>query len=113
MSMMKVHSYRYRNLRYTALLVLLVIGAMFALAYGSRQGEKFTCDLEPHTVTYGDTLWSIAEDKCDGNIQVVTDNLADVYGTTIHSGQNIYLPENQDCLLTLTDDGEVFESCDK
>ena len=111
MSMMKLHAYRNRNFRNTVLLALLVITMALALAYGSRQGEKFTCDLEPHTVTYGDTLWSIAERKCDGNIQVVTDNLVDVYGTTIHSGENIYLPENQDCLLTMTDNGQIFEDC--
>lgn len=109
----QAYRYRSRNLRNTLLLGALVAGMVVAYIVGEETSNNFTCDIDAHHVEYGDTLWSIAEQKCEGDIQRVTDNLVDVYGTTIHPSQNIYLPENENCLLTLTDNGEVFESCEK
>jgi hypothetical protein len=84
---------------------------MVALAIGGRNAERFTCDTTPHKVFAYDTLWSIAEKKCDGNIQVVTDKLVAVYGTVIQSGDNIYLPTNQDCSLKIANNGNIYEEC--
>jgi len=85
-----------------------VVGALFAFMAGRAQA--FTCDAEPHTVEYGDTLWAIAEAKCDGNLQVVTDNLVEVYGSTIQVGWKIWLPTNQNCLLEERG-GDIYDEC--
>lgn len=108
---MKHHRYRARNARNTLILLGLVGATMIAFAIGSKNGERFTCETTPHKVVAYDTLWKIAENKCDGNIQVVTDKLVAVYGTTIQTGDNIYLPSNQDCSLTITEDGNIYEEC--
>lgn len=110
--MKQVHRYRSRNLRSTLALIGLVIAVTVAFAYGSKQGEAFTCDPSvTHTVQYGDTLWSIAETYCDGNIQVATDKLVGAYGTQIQLGDRIYLPTNQNCDLIVTNEGQVYENC--
>lgn len=109
--MRTVHRYRSRNLRNTLALVALFTALVFAFAYGSKRGEAFACEPTEHTVQYGDTLWRIAETYCDGNIQVVSDKLVEAYGTNIQLGNRIFLPTNQDCDLTVTDEGQVYENC--
>lgn len=108
---MKHHRYRARNARNIIITAGVAVALFGAIAIGSAKGERFTCDTDPHTVVANDTLWSIAERKCDGNIQVVTDKLVAVYGTTIQSGQHIYLPSNENCSLTRTSDGNIYEEC--
>ena len=101
-----------RNLKSTLLLATAIIGVVTAFVIGEETSNNFNCELSPHTVVYGDTLWGIAESKCEGDIQRVTDNLVDTYGTDIQIGQNIYLPEHENCELRLTDGGQVMEECD-
>ena len=72
--------------------------------------DDFSCEAEPRTVLESDTLWGIAESKCDGNIQSVVDNLVDVYGTTIHAGDTIWLPLANECLLD-NRGGQVYDTC--
>jgi hypothetical protein len=110
--MRNIHRYRSRDIRNTIALVILFVAIMFAFAYGSKRGEAFTCDpTVVHTVQYGDTLWRIAETNCDGNIQNATDKLVATYGNTIQLGDRIYLPTNQDCNLTTTQEGQIHENC--
>lgn len=85
-----------------------VVGALFAFMAGRAQA--FVCDAEPHKVEQGDTLWAIAEKKCDGNLETVTDNLVETYGTIIHAGQTIWLPTNQNCLL-VNRGGDIYDEC--
>lgn len=106
-----VHQYRLRNLRFTLLLIGLVIAVTLSIGYGGKQAEAFTCDPTEHIVQYGDTLWAIAEKYCDGNIQHATDKLVRVYGTNIQLGERIYLPINQNCDLVVTNKGQVYENC--
>ena len=91
--------------------VLVGVVVAIALMY-ARVGamDSFTCDGAPHQVNYGDTLWKIAEAKCDGNIQVVVDNLVDTYGTIIQPNQDIWLPLGDECLLE-NRDGQVYDVC--
>jgi len=101
---------RYRYLRRAVRWSLVVaIGALF-IGFAAKNADRFTCEPDPHTVEYGDTLWAIAEAKCDGNIQSVTQNLVDTYGTNIQLGDTIWLPTNQNCLLE-NRGGEVYDEC--
>ncbi len=100
------------SLKNTLLLASAVIGLAIAFVIGEETSNNFTCNLAPHTVQQGDTLWAIAEQNCEGDIQRVTDKLVKVYGITIQVGRNIYLPEHENCELRLTDGGQVMEECD-
>lgn len=94
----------------TTLAVIGVVGVGW-WAYGRLNAEpSFVCDTTPVVASEGDTLWAIAEAKCKGNIQSVTDNLVDTYGTNIQLGDIIWLPTNQDCLLE-NRGGEVYDEC--
>lgn len=109
MRQLSVHRYRSRPLRAVGWVLAVVAGAVF-IGAASHNAGKFTCEPNPHSVQYGDTLWAIAEAKCDGNIQAVTDNLVDTYGTNIQLGDTIWLPTNQDCLLE-NRDGQIYDRC--
>ena len=100
-----------RNFKSTLLLATAIIGVTAAFVIGEETSNNFNCELAPHTVQQGDTLWGIAESKCEGDIQRVTDALVKVYGVNIQIGQNIYLPEHENCELRLTDGGQVMEEC--
>jgi len=95
----------------TLILIGIVVSCVIAVIVGEETSNNFTCENAPHQVVSGDDLWGIAETKCDGNIQRVTDTLVGVYGVNIQIGQNIYLPENENCELRLTDGGQVMEEC--
>ena len=99
------------NIKNTLLLAIAFVGLATAFVIGEETSNNFNCELAPHTVQQGDTLWAIAESKCEGDIQRVTDNLVNTYGTNIQVGQNIYLPEHENCELRLTDGGQVMEEC--
>jgi len=101
-----------RKLKSTLLLATMSIGLATAFVIGQETSDNFNCELTPHTVQQGDTLWGIAENKCEGDIRRVTDNLVNTYGANIQIGQNIYLPEHENCELQLTDDGQVMEECE-
>ena len=109
MRQLSAHRHRSRPLRAVGWLLAVVAGVAIIGAV-SDNASRFTCETDPHVVQYGDTLWAIAEAKCDGNIQAVTDNLVDTYGSTIQLSEIIWLPENQDCLL-VNRGGEVYDEC--
>jgi hypothetical protein len=110
MKQLNIHNYRTRQVRHALAWVAACVGLVGVIGLASANADRFTCDPEPHTVQYGDTLWAIAQAKCDGNIQAVTDNLVNTYGTTIQAGWQIWLPTSNDCRLELRN-GEVWESC--
>lgn len=109
MKQLSAHRYRSRPLRAVGWALALVAGVAL-IGFASHNASRFTCEPDPHSVQYGDTLWAIAEAKCKGNIQSVTDNLVDTYGTNIQLGDIIWLPTNQDCLLE-NRGGEVYDEC--
>ena len=105
-----MNKYRYRTMRSIVGWTLAIVAGATLIGFASQNAGRFVCEPDPHAVQYGDTLWAIAEAKCDGNIQAVTDNLVDVYGTNIQLGDTIWLPTNQNCLLE-NRGGEVYDEC--
>lgn len=78
---------------------------------GKITSVGFVCESRPITVQSGDTLDGIVREHCSGVVTDALDEVVRVYGTTIHANDTIYLPTSDKCSLTLTDAGEVYESC--
>lgn len=110
MRQLSTNHYRSRPLRAVVGWALAVVAGMALIGFASDNASRFTCQPDPHSVQYGDTLWAIAEAKCEGNIQAVTDNLVDTYGTNIQLGDTIWLPTDEDCLLE-NRGGEIYDGC--
>jgi hypothetical protein len=74
-------------------LAVLVTGFVVILFrdYAKRM-DSYVCDTKQHTVSYGESLWEIAESNCSGSIQSAVDDLVEIYGSTIQNGQVIDLP---------------------
>ena len=75
---------------YLAVLVTAFVVILFR-DYAKRM-DSYVCNTKQHTVTYGESLWEIAESNCSGNIRSAVDDLVDTYGSTIQNGQVIDLP---------------------
>jgi len=54
--------------------------------------DSYVCNTKQHTVSYGETLWEIAQSNCSGNIESAVNDLVETYGSTIQNGQVIDLP---------------------
>lgn len=72
----------------------IAIGAFVTL---DRSHQKYSCATEDDLAvivghTDNNTLWDIAVNHCEGNIQVVVDILVERYGNDIQPGQLISLP---------------------
>lgn len=93
----------------SCVVVGLLFGAFLVRDYKDRL--EFTCDNVEIIVVSGDTLWDIVRSNCHGNKQEALDYHVQVYGTNLQIGQHIFLAQNQDCLLTLSDTGDVWENC--
>jgi hypothetical protein len=78
-----------RKFRAFAIIVVIVIAL---LATHTANQPDYACSEATIIVREGDTLWSIAETECTGEITQVADYLVDKYGTTIYAGQAIDLP---------------------
>lgn len=75
---------------YLAVLVTVFVVVLFR-DYVERM-DSYVCNTKQHTVTYGESLWEIAQSNCSGNIRSAVDDLVDTYGSTIQNGQVIDLP---------------------
>lgn len=53
---------------------------------------SFTCPDRTHTVLQGESLWTIAEKHCDGDLLAVRYHLTQAYGPVIQPGDVIELP---------------------
>ena len=90
---MKKHPRRVYVVRRILAVVLAVF--LIAAAYGVYEElttPAYVCSEAPVVVQEGDTLWRIAERHCDGDMQEITDELVQSYGTVIQPGQIIQLP---------------------
>ncbi len=57
--------------------------------------DDYSCTDTTVIVTYGDTLWSIAETHCTGNLQSAVDHLVDTYSTSLQVGDTIELGKDK------------------
>jgi len=103
-----------RELVGETLFIAFIFGSLWLAlwAFLSFTREGFACEKYPITVQVGDTLDGIVRENCVGEVVNALDQVVKVYGTTIYAGNTIYLPTSDRCTLTLTDSGEVYESCD-
>ena len=76
-------------------LVLLAVAFFAVVGHGMYQeltAPAYECEQTPVIVEQGNTLWSIAEKRCEGDLLQVRYELVQSYGTEIQPGQVIQLP---------------------
>ena len=61
----------------------------FGLSAVFNAQDQYTCQDVTVTVTSGDTLWSIAEGHCSGEIRAAVHDLVAQYGNQINPGMEI------------------------
>jgi hypothetical protein len=69
--------------------VALALTALVITAMWSLTTPAYSCRNVVHIVGEGESLWSIAELHCSGDIREVVYNLSQKYGMTVHPGQQI------------------------
>ena len=76
--------------------LVLLMAAFFAVVghgmYQDLTSPAYECKQAPVVVRSGDTLWSIAEKRCTGDLLEVRHELVQSYGTEIQPGQIVQLP---------------------
>ena len=80
---------------YAYLAVLLTAFVFLLFRDYAQRMDSYVCDTRQHTVSYGETLWEIAESNCSGNIESAVHDLVKTYGSTIQNGQVIDLPTKE------------------
>jgi len=82
----------------TTLAVIGVVGVGL-WAYGRLNAEpSFVCDTTPVVASEGDTVWAIAETKCEGDIRQATDEAFRIVGS-LSVGELVVMPEREGCRL--------------
>lgn len=88
--------FRLSPLKKLALYLSIALVGVAAFVTLDRSHQKFTCDNGGLAVIVGhtdnNTLWDIAVNHCEGNIQAAVDKLVNEYGNDIQPGQLIKLP---------------------
>lgn len=85
-------NYRITWAFYGFLAVLVTAFVYFLLQESAERMDSYVCNTKQHTVTYGESLWEIAQSNCSGNIESAVNDLVETYGSTIRNGQVIDLP---------------------
>lgn len=82
----------------------LVVGALVGVAWVAHArliaSPSFVCDATPVVAKEGDTLWAIAEARCDGDIRQATDEAYRAFGS-LSVGELVAMPEREGCRLVL------------
>ena len=96
---MKVKSYNYYRVRSMVRFCFwssLSLGFVWLLSFLFADIDNYTCHNTQATVGYGDTLWSVVERNCDGNIQEAVYRLIDLRETEIvRLGEVVQLTSNK------------------
>jgi hypothetical protein len=74
------------------LAILVTAFVLFLFRDFAQRMDSYVCNTRQHTVSYGETLWEIAQSNCSGNIESAVNDLVETYGSTIQNGQVIDLP---------------------
>jgi hypothetical protein len=74
------------------LAVLVTCFVVYLFHDFAQRMDSYVCNAKQHTVSYGESLWEIAESNCSGNIESAVNDLVETYGSTIQNGQVIDLP---------------------
>lgn len=91
--MLKKHPKRVYVFRRALVAVMAVFFAVVSHGmYQELTAPAYECEQAPVVVEQGDTLWSIAEKRCEGDLLEVRYELIQSYGTEIQLGQIIQLP---------------------
>lgn len=76
-------------------MIIAIAAAAAGIAIGLWiDAGRMHCDNTSVIVAEGDTLWSIAEKHCTGQIQKAVDELVATYGADIRPLQEIDLPQD-------------------
>jgi hypothetical protein len=99
------------NLIMVGAIVIMAVFAVKTLREMDRQMNAYSCETSKHLVLEGETLYQIVRANCQGNKTEALDDAVSTYGTELQVGQVIYLPQNNDCQLRITDGNEPVEDC--
>ena len=95
---MKVKSYYYYRTRSRVRFIfwsLISLAFVLMLSNSIESINDYSCDTSQVTVNFRDTLWSIAENNCDGNIREAVSDLVNLRQTDIlRVGEIIQLTSN-------------------
>lgn len=72
----------------------LIIVFLFFVARGIHREvtePAYTCDVSAAFVEQGDTIWTLLEDHCQGDLTSARHFVVSVYGTKVYPGQLILL----------------------
>ena len=93
LSTIETMNYRIQQLFIYASLVTIAALTILMIVNRVQAVDNYECRVTRAQVQPFDTMWSIAEDNCDGNVRNVVHDMIDLNGgTTIHPNQWIYLP---------------------
>lgn len=90
--------------------IAIAVATMFYIQT-QRAIDAYICDSRSIIVRQNDTMFDLVTQNCSGNLGEALDDAVDIYGTNLGIGQQVFLPQNNDCNLRLTDGGDVFEDC--
>ena len=79
------------------ILVALIVVLLFFVARGiHREAAEpaYTCDVSAAFVEQGDSIWSLLEDHCEGDLTSARYFVTGIYGTMVVPGQLILLTKD-------------------
>jgi len=71
-----------------------VAGGVWAFGTANAAHVKFTCSTEPVVAQAFDTIWQIASDNCEGNLQNAVHHMIQLNdgSATLQIGQTVQIP---------------------
>ena len=79
------------------ILVALIVVLLFFVARGIHREAvepAYTCDVSAAFVEQGDSIWSLLEDHCEGDLTSARYFVTGIYGTKVVPGQLILLTKD-------------------
>jgi hypothetical protein len=79
------------------ILVALIVVLLFFVARGIHREvtePAYTCDVSAAFVEQGDSIWTLLEDHCEGDLTSARYFVTGIYGTKVYAGQLILLTKD-------------------